>query len=151
MNSILIDHSPHPAKGKTAIRGSCLCGTVSYEITGPLAIAGHCHCSMCRKSHGAAFATWTIINPDQFRWTSGEEFITAYLSSSERERCFCKKCGSPLVATHSGQVTEVVLGTVDGDPGIRPREHIFVGSKALWYEISDSLPQYEAWPPGMNT
>jgi hypothetical protein len=132
------------------IRGSCLCGTVSYEITGSPELVGHCHCSICRKSHGAAFATWMIINPDEFRWTAGEEFVQGYSSSSNRERCFCKKCGSPLAASHSGKVSEVVLGTVDDDPGMRPREHIFVKSKAPWYEISDALPQYEEWPPGIG-
>ena len=133
-----------------ATRSSCLCGTVSYEITGSLKAVGHCHCSKCRKSHGAAFATWATINPDQFRWTSGAEFVQGYSSSSGRERCFCSKCGSSLVAAHSGKVTEVVLGTVDGDPGVRPGEHIFVRSKAPWYEITDTLPQFEEWPPGMK-
>lgn len=56
--------------------------------------------------------------------------------------------GSPLASMHSGVVGEVVVGTVDGDPGARPREHIFVGSKASWHQITDSLPQHEAWPPG---
>jgi hypothetical protein len=133
-----------------AIHGSCLCGAVSYEISGSFSAAGHCHCSMCRKSHGAAFATWAMIEPNQFRWTSGVELIERYESSPGRARCFCRKCGSPLVAMHTGTVTEVVLGTVDGDPGVRPREHIFVGSKAPWYEIDDALPQFEKWPPGMS-
>ena len=132
-----------------AITGSCLCGAVRYEITGPFKAAGHCHCSMCRKSHGAAFATWAHVNPDQFRWTAGMEFVARYESSPGKERCFCKKCGSPLGLSDSGKITEVVLGTVDGDPGVRPGEHIFVGSKAPWYEIVDALPQYEEWPPGM--
>ncbi len=114
-----------------AIKGSCLCGAVSYEVTGPFKMMGNCHCSICRKSHGAAFATWGIIDPDQFRWTSGEEFVHAYESSRGRERRFCKKCGSPLVSTRSGMVGEVVVGTVDGDPGARAREHIFVRSKRL--------------------
>ena len=129
MNATL-RNSESPQEEAMAIRGSCLCGVVSYEIT--------------------AFATWGIINPDQFRWTSGVEFVEGYKSSPGRERCFCKKCGSPLVSTHSGKVTEVVLGTVDGDPGARPGEHIFVGSKAPWYEIVDALPQFEGWPPGMK-
>jgi hypothetical protein len=133
-----------------AIRGSCLCGAVRYEITGSFEAIGHCHCSMCRKSHGAAFATWGIINPGQFRWTSGVEFVEGYESSPGKERCFCKKCGSPLVSTHSGKGTEVAWGTVDGDPGVRRGEHIFVGSKAPWYEIADALPQFEQWPPGME-
>ena len=111
------------------IKGSCLCRSVSYEITGSFIAAGNCHCHMCRKSHGAAFATWAFIEPDQFRWTSGEEWVEGYQSSPGRERCFCKKCGSALVARHAGKISEVVLATVDGDPSVRPREHIFVGSK----------------------
>lgn len=130
-----------------AISGSCLCGAVVYEITGSFKLIGHCHCSMCRKSHGAAFATWGIINPDQFMWTSGEEFVERYESSPGTQKCFCRKCGSPLVSMHSGAVGEVVVGTLDTDPGTRPREHIFVGSKATWYEITDALPQSEEWPP----
>ena len=133
------------------LKGSCLCGVVRYEITGPFIAAGHCHCSICRKSHGAAFATWAHVAPDQFRWTSGAEAIAGYESSPGRARCFCSKCGSPLVSTDAGKVTEVVLGTVDGDPGVRPREHIFVRAKAPWYEIADALPQFEEWPPGLGS
>lgn len=132
-----------------AIKGSCQCRAVSYEVTGAFSAVGHCHCSICRKSHGAAFATWGMVDPNEFQWTSGVESISAYSSAPGRERLFCKICGSPLVATHGGKVTEVVLGTVDGDPGVRPSEHIFVGSKAAWYEITDALPQFEEWPPGM--
>jgi hypothetical protein len=69
--------------------------------------------------------------------------------SSEQERCFCQ-VRLPLVATHSGKVTEMVWETVDGDPGVRRDEHIFVGSKASWYGIADALPQFEEWPPGME-
>lgn len=133
-----------------SIKGSCLCGNVMYEIVGSFEFVGNCHCSMCRKSHGTAFATWGIIKPERFRWISGEDFIQGYESSPGRQRCFCKECGSPLVSTHAGVVSEVVVGTVDGDPGTRPREHIFVGSKAPWHEITDSLPQYEEWPPGFK-
>ena len=85
-------------------------------------------------------------HPDQFRWTSGAEFVARYESSPANERCFCRKCGSPLAISTSGKITEVVLGTVDGDPGVRPGEHIFVSSKAPLYEIVDALPQYEEWP-----
>lgn len=132
------------------INGSCLCGAVRYEVSGPFAAAGHCHCSMCRKANGAAFATWGLINPDQFRWTAGVDTLEQYESSPGRTRCFCRRCGSALAASHAGKVTEVVLGTVDGDPRVRPREHIFVGSRASWYEITDALPQHLEWPPGMG-
>lgn len=130
------------------IKGSCLCGTVTYAIEGQPQLIGNCHCSICRKSHGAAFATWAIIAPEQFEWTSGTESIAGYASTPGHERCFCKRCGSPLAFAHAGKIGEVVVGTIDGDPGMRPREHIFVGSKAVWHEITDALPQHEAWPPG---
>lgn len=132
------------------MRGSCLCGTVRYEITGAFKLVGNCHCSMCRKANGAAFVTWGIIDPEQFRWTSGEVSVQRYESSPGRQRCFCGNCGSQLVSMHAGMAGEVVVGTLDDDPGARPREHIFVGSKAPWYEILDALPQHDQWPPGMG-
>jgi hypothetical protein len=133
------------------MRGSCQCGTVRYAITGTFATVGHCHCSMCRKAHGAAFATWGILgDPQQFRWTAGTESVERYPSSPGRERCFCRKCGSPLAATHDGEVSEVVLASLDDDPGVRPSTHIFVGSRAPWHDIADALPQHEEWPPGMK-
>ncbi|HEY6132091.1 MAG TPA: GFA family protein [Halioglobus sp.] len=131
------------------IRGSCLCGAVTYEIDGSLTGAGNCHCTICRKSHGAAFATWTFFAPDQFRWTSGVELIERYASSPGNERCFCSRCGSPLAVSHEGEIREVVLASIDGDPGVRPAEHIFTGFKAPWYDITDTLPQHRDWPPGM--
>jgi hypothetical protein len=129
-----------------AIRGSCLCGVVSYEITGSFKVIGHCHCSTCGKSHGAAFATWGLST----RTNSDAHQAWNLSRRTNPPLCFCKKCAYSLVSTHSGKVTEVVLGTVDGDPGARPGEHIFVGSKAPWYEIVDALPQFEGWPPGMK-
>lgn len=132
------------------ISGSCQCGSVRYEIAGNFQAVGNCHCSICRKANGAAYVTWGIIDPAQFRWTAGQDCITSYQSSPDRYRCFCRKCGSPLASRHAEQVAEVVLGSVDGDPGARPQEHIFVNSKAIWHEISDGLPQHAEWPPGIT-
>jgi len=128
------------------MKGSCLCGSVRYEISGAFKFIGNCHCSICRKSNGAAFASWGIIDPAQFRWTAGERILHAYPSSPGTERCFCSRCGSPLVARHGRAVTEVVVATLDDNPGMRPSEHIFVGSKAPWHEITDALPRYDEWP-----
>ncbi len=133
-----------------SVTGSCLCGAVAYEVDGSFAFAGNCHCSICRRLHGAAFATWGILGEGEFRWLRGEEQLTAYETSAGNSRAFCSRCGSPLVSMHSGRVGEIVLASVDGDPGMKPREHIFVGSKADWYDISDSLPQHEEWPPGLG-
>lgn len=132
------------------IKGGCLCGAIGYTINGQFEIMGNCHCSICRKSHGAAFVTWGIIKPEQFAWNSGEDLVQGFESSPGTLRCFCKQCGSHLVCTHAGKVGEVVVGTVDGDPGTRPGAHIFVGSRAPWYEITDALPQHQEWPPGFK-
>jgi len=130
-----------------AIEGGCLCGAVRYQITGLLYDASHCHCSMCRRQHGAAFATYAKFNPDDFRWISGEDLVKVYETSSGSGWCFCSECGSSLAGTDNGKVTSVTLGTVQGDPGIRPESHIFMGSMAAWDEINDNLPQFEEWPP----
>ena len=132
------------------INGSCLCGTVKYEITGAQPMAGNCHCPMCRKANGAPFVSWLLLEPGQFRWTAGADAVESYPSSPGRARCFCRKCGSQLAAWHEGQITEVVMGTVDGDPGVRPGSHIFVAHKAPWHDITDALPQYPEWPPGFG-
>ena len=131
-----------------SITGSCLCGAVRYEVTAPFEFLGNCHCSRCRKANGAAYVTWGILTPGTFRWTCGEHLVASYESSPGNTRCFCKRCGSSLASAHGGVVGEVVVGTVDGDPGATPREHIFVGSRAHWHRITDDLPQYQAWPPG---
>lgn len=130
------------------IIGACLCGGVRYEIAGPLRDAGNCHCSMCRKAHGAAFATYANVDPETFRWVSGEELLSFYEASPNASRVFCSRCGSTLGATENGRIDSVTLGTIEGDPGIRPRSHIFVGSKAAWHEITDDLAKFEEWPPG---
>lgn len=124
------------------IHGGCLCGGVRYEIDGSLGKTDHCHCSMCRRAHGAAFGTYADVDSKRFRWTAGEELLTVYESSPGIGWNFCRRCGSSLAASDSGAVTSVTLGTVDGDPGVRPQKHIFVGSKAPWYEITDGLPQF---------
>ncbi len=129
------------------LRGSCLCAKIHYEIDGVVSEMTNCHCGMCRKAHGAAFATFLMPGPGGFRWTQGEELVERYASSKELERLFCRVCGSSLAVTEpaSGGVY-VAAGTLDGDPGVRAGSHIFVGSKAPWHEILDELPRSEEYP-----
>ena len=129
------------------IEGGCLCGKVRYTVDGDIGEVSHCHCSMCRRIHGAAFATYGAVPRKKFRWTSGEDTVKRYQSSEALERTFCNHCGSTLQAILEMEpdVLYLALGTTDGDPKCRPSMHIFVGSKAPWYEITDDLPQHEAW------
>jgi len=133
-------------KTEVTIKGGCLCGRVRYEITGPLFDADNCHCSMCRRQHGAAYSTYAEINPGDFKWLSGEDYVKVYETLAGAGWCFCSECGSSLAGTEEGRITTVTLGTVEGDPGVKPESHIFVGSKAQWHEINDDLPQFEERP-----
>ena len=130
------------------IRGSCLCGDVRLEINGALKGASHCHCSMCRKAHGAAFGTYAAARAAEFRFVSGDDRITRYRSSAGIVRTFCARCGSTLQWLRESRpdVVDVALGVLDDDPGVRPAHHIYVGSKAPWYDITDGLPQHAASP-----
>ena len=129
------------------IKGGCLCGKVSYEVIGTLIEVSNCHCSMCRRQHGAAFATYAEINSGDFSWVAGEKLVKVYESSNGGGWCFCSECGSTLAGTDKGKITSITLGTVKGDPGMEPQYHIFVGSKASWYQISDQLPQFNKRDP----
>ncbi len=132
------------------VQGGCLCGGIRYEITGPLTEAGNCHCSMCRRFHGAAFATYAKVSPEHFHWVSGQDLLAVYETSPGIGWAFCRVCGSSLGIPAGGKLGEITLGTVDSDPGVRPAEHTFVGSKAKWFQITDSLPQYDERPPGKS-
>ncbi|MBW4450008.1 MAG: GFA family protein [Spirirestis rafaelensis WJT71-NPBG6] len=129
------------------MKGSCACGGIEYELSDNLFAANHCHCSICRKIHGAAFATFAHAKAENFRWLRGEDLITSYKSSEKNLRNFCRVCGSnvPSVFPKTNHV-RIPMGTLDDDAGIKPSVHIFVADKAPWFEISDRLPQYTAMP-----
>lgn len=129
------------------MKGSCACGNVQYELSDHLFAVNHCHCSICRKVHGTAFATVGHAKAEKFRWLRGEDLIATYKSSENNSRNFCRVCGSsvPSVVQEMNHVC-IPMGTLDGDPNINPCVHIFVASKAPWFEITDSLPQYAEMP-----
>lgn len=135
----------------SSVRGSCLCGDVAWELTGPLEFMSHCHCARCRKAHGAAFATYLMCAADAFRLVRGQERVTRYESSPGFFRPFCSRCGSVVPDGEPWQgLVGVPAGALDDDPGVRPLAHIFVGSKAPWMEVGGGLPAFEGYPPGFG-
>ncbi len=135
-----------------AIKGSCLCGAVRFEITSPVISMGNCHCTMCRKQHGTAFSTYCQVEKSGLRMTEGESHIQRYASSDLAERSFCGDCGTKLTFTYHEMPESIWIaaGALDDDPGVTPRYHIFVASKAPWYEIKDDIPQHEAYPDNLD-
>jgi hypothetical protein len=130
---------------ETPITGGCLCGGVRYEVRGEFLRAGHCHCSRCRKHSGAAVGTQGRVRREDFRLLSGEELIRVYRpAEGAAVKAFCSVCGSSLFGGEwpEGSEVSIRLGSVDGDPGIRPQYHTFVASRAPWDSITDALPQH---------
>jgi hypothetical protein len=134
---------PHPPEGepvKTAgiVQGSCLCARVSYELSGTFEMLSHCHCSMCRKHRGTAFATFVSVPLAGFRWVAGADEICTYESPDNGKRAFCRTCGSvtPIVDADAG-VVFCPAGNLDGDFGAHSRSHRHVGSKTSWHTAKD--------------
>lgn len=124
--------------------GRCLCGAVRLEIAGPFLHVYFCHCSLCRRASGSSFASNGLVRSEDLRVCAGEDLLGRFETSPGIFRFFCTRCGSALFNRneHVPQIRSVRLGVIDGDPGMRPACHIFVGSKAPWTELRDGLPTY---------
>jgi len=131
-------------------KGGCLCGTVRYVISGGIRNIVMCHCSLCRKAQGSAFATNGIVNTSDFRFTSGEHNLTGYESSPGQTKYFCKTCGSPILSRNLERLDQVRIrvGTIESDIAERPEAHIFVSSKANWESLCGDLPRFDGYEPG---
>ena len=126
------------------IEGGCLCGGVRFRITGKLGPAGYCHCKQCQRASGSAFAANAPARTRYFQLTAGGELVSEYESSPGKFRAFCTRCGSPIYSRRLSEpdIRRIRLSTLDSDPERRPLAHVWVSSKAAWYSIQDSLPQY---------
>lgn len=134
--------------------GTCLCGDVAFELEGaPLRVL-NCHCSRCRRARSAAHATNVFYRAECFRWARGQAGVVDYRLAGARffATAFCQRCGGelPRISTERGVVV-VPAGSLDTDPGMQPMAHIFVGSKAGWFDITDRLPQFDEAPPSRSS
>ncbi len=121
---------------------------MQYQVLGELKDFCHCHCSICRRIHGAAFASWGGVARDELIYVSGENSLRTYSFSQNADSLFCETCGSTVLVDFKPEtdMLYIALGTVDGDLDCPSGFHQFVGSKAPWYEICDDMPQYDEWP-----
>ena len=131
------------------MHATCLCQSVTWDVAAPLEWMSHCHCSICRKTHGVAFATYVAAPADAFR-LHGREHIVRFESSPGFFRCFCGRCGSVVPGDPAEARVFAPAGNFDDDPVARPVAHIFVASSATWHEITDSLPRFDTYPPGFD-
>ena len=142
--TIVTSNEPMSAR---KLAGSCRCGAVSYAVTDEFVYAVNCHCSDCRRSTGAAFKPLAGIERDKLSVTrGGSDRLVVSFPSWHEERC--GRCGSLLYAVvREGAFLHVAMGSLLDDPSIRPSAHVFVGSTAPWFTITDDLPQYDGRRP----
>ena len=135
--------SDHQPSGVRKLMGTCQCGDVTYEVADEFSYAVNCHCSICRRTTGAAFKTLAGIHCEKLRVVTGQQQIKTVGQSGWHD-VRCEKCGSFLYSiVRDGTFAHIAMGTLIDDPTIRPQAHIFVASKAPWFTIADDLPQYD--------
>ena len=145
----VLDDFEREASAPGRCPGSCLCGAIRWELEGAPMLMRRCHCLRCRRARGHSHAANALVKKDALHWIEGREAVQVFkLPEAERfSQCFCATCGGKVPwFMESRGAWGVPLGSLDGDPGARPSEHIFVRSKAPWFEIHDDLPQYETYP-----
>ena len=126
-----------------AYRGSCLCGGVSFAVSGLRGPAAHCYCTMCRKFHGAAFSTF--VNAEQLTWISGNELLKEYIAPNGTTRIFCRECGSSIAfkGMSPDDKLEIAASLFDEIIPNLMDSHVYTSYKACWFEILDDLPQFK--------
>jgi hypothetical protein len=123
--------------------GKCECGTVRYRVADAFLYAANCHCSRCRAATGSAFKPFAGIEREKLEITDGRDTLLI-VGEATLNDTRCGACGSLLFSVvRDGAYVHVAMGSLVDAPSIRPRHHIFVGSKAPWFEITDGLPQFE--------
>jgi len=126
------------------LSGRCLCGSVHYAVKDEFVYALNCHCSNCRRATGSAFKSFAGIERNKLGITQGQGDLLIFGDENAAHDVHCKICGSLMFSVvREGEFVHVTLGTLSDAPSIRPTAHIFVGSKAPWYSITDQLPQHD--------
>ncbi|MGF6601504.1 hypothetical protein P3T23_006246 [Paraburkholderia sp. GAS448] len=129
------------------LAGKCLCGAVHYAVKDEFVYALNCHCSNCRRATGSAFKPFAGIEHHKLSLTRGGDNLLIFGDERAAHDVHCKTCGSLMYSVvREGAFVHVTLGTLVDNPAIRPTAHIFVGSKAPWFTITDQLPQYDEFP-----
>ena len=127
------------------LSGRCECGAVRYRVADEFQYAANCHCSNCRAGTGSAFKPFAGIEREKLEVTDGGDNLLVW-GDEMGNHTRCGVCGSLLFSlVRDGAWVHVALGSLRDAPSMRPGSHIFVGSKAPWFEITDDLPQFEEY------
>lgn len=137
-------NSSNEVHARALLARKCLCGAVRYAVRDEFVYALNCHCSNCRRATGSAFKPFAGIERHKLTLVQGENALLIHGDPRAAHDVHCRHCGSLMYSVvREGAFAHVTMGTLMDSPSIRPTAHIFVGSKAPWYTITDSLPQYQ--------
>jgi hypothetical protein len=130
------------------VDGRCLCGDIRFHAQLPSLWVAHCHCTLCRRSAGAAFVTWVGLDEQRCRIDDPQRCLRWYHSSARAERGFCSQCGSSLFFRSPrwpGQL-HVTLASFDGPVDRAPQAHVFWDTHVDWVQLDpgDGLPRKSA-------
>lgn len=125
--------------------GSCLCGSVRFSVTGPATSTANCHCRMCQKATGAAFATWSEFPQSQVTWLG--ERPQFHASSEHAKRGFCPNCGSTVTFQFNGTEGVNFATVLFDDPNIfSPTFDIWIESRPHWSVLDERLTHHRKGP-----
>lgn len=128
------------------LAGRCFCGDARYRVQDAFLYAAFCHCSQCRRTTGSAFKPFAGIERGKLVLDCEDDALRR-VGDGQGHDAHCRHCGSLLFSVvREGAFVHVAMGTLVDAPSIRPDKHIFVGSKAPWFEITDALPQFVEFP-----
>lgn len=133
----------------STISGSCLCGSVKYEIVGQTRSFFHCHCKRCRKASGTGHASNLIVKPVSADWMQGKDLISEFpVPGAKRfKTVFCNRCGSPLPRIAPDlSIAVVPAGSLDSKAEVGPTDRIFWESRSDWSCESGDLPTWAEYP-----
>ncbi|MDO6707579.1 GFA family protein [Photobacterium sp. 1_MG-2023] len=123
--------------------GSCLCGSIRFSVRGFQQQAANCHCTMCRKFHGAAFGT--LVGVQGLNWISGQALLKDYVADNGTIRSFCPNCGASLGFRGKEaplEAIELAIATFDEDIPVTIDAQIYTAYKANWCELNRELPAF---------
>ena len=124
--------------------GKCFCGAVRFTATLPSKWVAHCHCTMCRRAHGAGFVTWAGFAESAVAIDDGEGQLRWYDSSPGAQRGFCARCGSPLFFRAERWAGELHIARAQFDEPLdrAPQAHVFWDNHVDWaLPAEDGLPR----------
>ncbi|GMV59328.1 MAG: hypothetical protein AMXMBFR72_24260 [Betaproteobacteria bacterium] len=129
-------------KGDSA-NGCCQCGALQFSVRFPTKWMAHCHCTMCRRAHGAAFVTWVGVEDASFELADPDGLLRWYASSPGAERGFCSRCGSMLFFRSQRWPGEIHVVRANFDSALErePQVHVFYDTRVSWFEVNDALPK----------